>query len=103
MELRSEVEGVVRDLNDLDETSIGREPGELHPTRGEQLAVRVVELVPMPVPLEHDRLSVCATRERAGLENAGVASQAHRAALVGDVALLGQQVDHGMGCERVEL
>src|SRR6266542_7120157 len=103
MERGSEVERMVRDLHDLDEAPVGREPGELHPLRSEQLAVRIVEVIAMPVPLEHDRLSVGATRERAGLQHAGVAAEAHRAALVGDVALLRKQIDNGVGCERVEL
>src|SRR6266850_1028283 len=103
MELRTEIERVVRHLHDLDQASVRREAGELHSALRQQLAVRVVELVAMAVPLEHDRLSVRATRERAGLEHAGIASEAHRAALVGDVALLRQQIDHGMRRERVEL
>ena len=56
----------------------------------------------MPVALEHDRLSVGACGERAGLEDARIAPQAHRPSLVGDVALLGEQIDHGMRRERVE-
>src|SRR5688572_16765566 len=56
----------------------------------------------MAVTLEHDRLSVRASRERAGFEHAGIASQAHGAALFRDVPLLRQQIDDRMGRERVE-
>src|ERR1700682_5129801 len=103
MELRAEVEGVVWDLDDLDQAPIGREAGELHPVSGQQLAVRVVELVPVPVPLEHALLSVRAWGERAALEHAGIAPEAHGAALFRDVALLREQVDHRVWREGVEL
>src|SRR6266540_7513879 len=87
VELRSEIERVVRDLDDLDEATVWGQPGELHPVRGKQFAVRVIELVAMPVTLEHDGLPVGARRQRARIEYAGVAAEAHRAALVRDVAL----------------
>src|SRR5712691_8592084 len=57
----------------------------------------------MTMPLEDDRLSVRASRDRAGLEDARVAPEPHRAALVADVALLRQEVDHRVRREGVEL
>ena len=42
-------------------------------------------------------------RERSGLQLAGIETEPHRAALVGHVALLGQEVDDGMAGEGIEL
>ena len=90
-------------LGYLDEPSVGRETREAHPVALQQLAIGVVELETVPVALEHDRLTVCAARERSCLEDAGIAPEAHRAAFVGDVALLREEIDHGVRRERVEL
>src|SRR5437879_5294669 len=56
----------------------------------------------MTMPLEHDRLSVRASGDRPGLEHAGIASETHRPALVADIALLRQEVDHRVRCECIE-
>ena len=68
----------------------------------QELAVRVVEFEAMPVALEHDRLSIRPARRRARLQHAGIAAQAHGAALLRDVTLLRKQVDDRMRRERVE-
>src|SRR5438309_4293043 len=57
----------------------------------------------MTMALEHDRWSVRASGDRPRFEHARVAPQAHRPALVADVTLLRQQVDHRMRRERIEL
>ena len=57
----------------------------------------------MTVPLEEDGLTVSGDRAGTGLELTGIESQAHRAALFGQVALLGQDIDYGIGSENVEL
>ena len=57
----------------------------------------------MPVALIDDRLRIRLGRQGAGLELAGIETEPHRAPLVGDVALLRQQVDHGVAGEGVEL
>src|SRR5205085_11105685 len=98
-----EVERVVGELDDLDQPTVRRQAREPHSALREQLAVRVVELVPMPMTLENDRLCVRAGGERAIVEDARVTTQAHRSALLVDVSLLGQQVDDRMRRERIEL
>src|SRR5258708_34988985 len=57
----------------------------------------------MPVALVDDGLAVGLGREGAGLQLTGIKSEPHRAALVGDVALLRQEIDHRMAGEGVEL
>src|SRR5438105_15622642 len=101
--LRAQIERVLGQLRDLDEPSVGGETREAHPVALQELAIRVVELEAVPVALEHDRLAVRAARQRSCLEDAGIAPDAHRAAFVGDVALLREEIDHGVRRERVEL
>ena len=73
----------------------GERPLETSPAAAEPVAVLVVELVAVAVPLEDDRLAVGAAAARgARHELARIDAQPHRAALVRDVLLLGQQVDH---------
>ena len=90
MVLRAEVERVPFQLADLDQSPVRRETGEAHPVVAEELAIGVVELPAMPVPFEHDRLTVCAMGERALGQHAGVRAESHGPALVVHVALLGQ-------------
>src|SRR5207247_3444291 len=80
-----------------------REPRNCKAVVRKELAILVIELEAMTMPLEHDRLSVRAGRDRPGLEDARVAPEPHRAALVADVALLRQEVDHRVWREGVEL
>src|SRR5207302_7382105 len=101
--LGAEIERVVGDLRDLDKPSVRREAREAHPVTLQQLPVRVVELETMTMALEDDWLSVRACGDRAGLEHARIAAEAHRSALIADVALFRQQVDHRVRRESVEL
>src|SRR6267378_5698748 len=101
--LGAEIERVVGHLRDLDEPSVRREAREAHAMALKELAIRVVEFEAMTMALEHDRLSVRTGGDRPRLEDTGVAPEAHRPALVADVALLRQEVDHRVRRERVEL
>ena len=106
-ELRMELAGheprMVRELDDLDETAVWRDAAEDHPGLAEHLAVLVVELEAMAVALVHDLLAVCLVGESARGQLARVQAEAHRAAHLIDVALLGHQVDDRGRGERGEL
>ena len=65
--------------------------------------ILVVHLVAVPVTLVDDRLAVGLVRARAFGELDRLRAEAHRAAEVLDLLLLGQQVDHGMRRLRIHL
>src|ERR1700730_15407598 len=103
VELRGDEPGMVTQLDYLDQAVIRRGSAEDHARFPHRLAIRIVELETMPVPLVDDRLPVRLGRQRSGLQLAGIETEPHRAALVGDVALLGQEVDDRMAGEGIEL
>src|SRR5918992_164046 len=63
----------------------------------------VVHLIPMAVPLVNDRLAVALSRPRPIGELDGLRAEAHRAAEVLDLLLLGEQVDDGIRRLRIHL
>ena len=83
--------------------SSGETPLNAHPRLGQPLAVRVVDLEPMAVALVGDLGAVRVAHLRALLEACRVQAEAHRAALVGDIGLVGHEVDHRVLGEDVEL
>ena len=96
---------VVGQLDHLDQAAVGRgpedQPGVLQPA-----PEAVVDLVAVAVPLEHQPVAVGPLSPRPLDQAARVEPEAHGAALVGDAALVGQQVDHrvrGVGLELAEL
>src|ERR1700682_163251 len=103
VELRGNEPRVVTQLDDFHQTVVGRCAREDHARLPHRLTVGVVELEAMPVSFVHDRLAIGLRRQRAGLQLAGVEAETHGAALIGDVALLGQEVDDRMAGEGVEL
>ena len=92
-----------RQLDDLDEV-LGREHARDAQAGGlEPRAQVVVDLVAVAVALVDERLAVGLVRVRAGAQLDGLGAQAHRAAHVLDVLLLGEQVDDRVQRVRVEL
>ena len=67
------------------------------------LAQLVVDLVAVPVPLVDDGLAVRLARARPLLELDRLRAEAHRAAEILDLLLLGEQVDHGERRLRIHL
>src|SRR5919109_5442324 len=57
MELPCHEVGVVRDLDDLHEPTVGRLPGDHESALLQDLPVRGIDLVPVPMTLVHDRLA----------------------------------------------
>src|SRR6266508_678872 len=96
MELPPHEERVVRELDDLDQSSVGREPRE-------DLMVVGVDLVAVPMTLVHDLLPVGCRGPGPRHQVAGLCAQAHGPTEVGYVLLLGQEVDHRVEGRRVEL
>ena len=84
---------MVLELDDLDETAVRRLAGQGHAGRLERLAVPVVDLEPVAMALVDDLVTVDRRRLGAGRELGRVEAQAHRAALVLHVALVGHEVD----------
>ena len=95
MELRRDEPRVVGELDDLDEPALLERPADDEAALDELLAVRVVDLVAVPVALGDHRLAaVDLARVRPFGELDGLRAEAHRAAEILDLLLLGQQVDH---------
>ena len=83
--------------------SSGDVPEQTSPARLEPPAQVVVDLVAMAVALVDDRLAVELAHPRRLVELDRVGAEPHRAAHVGDLLLLGQQVDHRERRLEVEL
>ena len=101
--LAGDEERVVGELDHLDEPLVRRGAGDDQPGGLEPLAEEVVDLVAMAVALVDDRLAVDLARLGVRVELHRVGPEPHRAAHVGDLLLLGQQVDDRVGGVRVEL
>src|SRR5215207_8802122 len=101
--LRRDEERMVGQLDDLDEALVGCGARHDQARRLEPAAQEVVDLVAMAVALVDDRLAVDLARLRVGVQLHRVGPEPHRAAHVGDLLLLGQQVDDRVLGVRVEL
>src|SRR5262249_12461770 len=106
-ELRVELAGhepwVIGQLDDLDELLVRPDAGDAEAPLLERVEIVVVDLEAVPMPLLDHALPV---RSRGGApfpQHDRVEPEAHRAALVLDVALLGQKVDHVVARRRIEL
>src|SRR5688500_17135070 len=91
--LRVDEERVVVDLDHLDEALVRRGARDDQPGGLEPAAQEVVDLVAVAVALVDHGLAVDLARRGALVELDRVGAQAHRAAHVGDLLLLGQEVD----------
>jgi hypothetical protein len=89
-------------FSDFHQSPLGRSPREHQPGTGEGLTKRVVELIPVTVPLEYDRLVVGVPSARVRSKLAGIDPEAHRRPLVFDVTLLREQVDHRVAAKEIE-
>src|SRR5262245_32377460 len=94
VELRADEPWMGLQLDDLDEVVVRRAPADDHARRLSALAIGVVELVAVAVALEDDWLAVRLRRLRSRRQAADPLAQAHRAAHVGDLALVRHQVNH---------
>src|SRR5205085_11097924 len=103
VELARDEEGVVGKLDDLHETHVLRVARDHDAAALERLLMDRVDLPPVTVPLVDDGLSVRGGGAGARDEVARLRAETHRGAHVGDVLLLGEQVDHGMRRRRIEL
>src|SRR5919199_6505724 len=94
VELRGDEERVVVELDDLDEALVRRRARHDEPRGLQALAQRDRHLVAMTVALVDDGLAVRVARAGVAVQLDRVGAEAHRPAEVGDLLLLGQQVDH---------
>src|SRR5829696_2243309 len=101
--LRGDEEGVVGQLDDLDEALVRGRAGHDQARGLEPPAQEVVDLVAMAVALVDDGLAVDLARLGVGVQLHRVGAEPHGAAHVGDLLLLGQQVDDRVLRVRVEL
>ena len=74
--------------------SFGAQAGQLQTGVGERLTEDVVELIAVAVALVNHRLTIGGHGAGLRLQTAGIRAQPHGTALLGDVLLLGHQVDH---------
>src|SRR3954447_14253119 len=95
--------GMVRELDHLDEAAL-LERARDHETCLDELRPEgVVDLVAVAMALVDDALAIGGVGARPVLNVDGVGAEAHRAAEILDLLLLGQEVDHGVGRLRVHL
>ena len=97
MELAGHEPRMVPELDDLDQPAVGRLPGQDHAGRLERLAIAVVHLEAVAMALVDDLLAVDRGGLRAGRQLRRVEAEAHRAALVLHLALVGHEVDDRVG------
>ena len=107
MELAAQHEGMIVQLGNLHQPPIGRDAGKGHAVALHVGAECVVELKTVAVALLHQLAKaqgrIGPRRVRAGGQLAVIDTQPHRAAHIGDVTLVGHQVDHGKLRAEVEL
>ena len=103
VELARDEPRMVGQLDDLDEPALLERARDDEPVLDELVAELVVDLVAVPVALVDRRLAVDLARARALAELDRLRAEAHRAAEVLDLLLLGQQVDHRVRRLRVHL
>src|SRR3954469_21266249 len=90
MELASDKERVLGDLDHLDVGSVGRRAGNAQAPAGEHSFVLAVEFVTMTMALADLEVAVDALRQSFGLDLARPSAQAHGAAEFVDAAQLAQ-------------
>src|SRR5262245_32324144 len=103
VELAGHEPGMVRQLDDLDQLLVRPDPRDPEPALHEGVEIVVVDLEAMTMPLLDRALAVDPRCRAALLEDDRVEAQPHRAALVLDAPLLGQQIDHVVARRGIEL
>ena len=81
----------------------GDMPLKTMPCFGERLAILVIQLIAVAMAVIDQRLVIGRGRFRARHQEAGIKTQAHGAALVGCLTLVGHQVDDRVGRLGIEL
>ena len=94
---------MVGQLHDLHELCLRVAAADDQAFVGQLLLISAVELVAVAVALGDLLVLVGLHGLRARLEDAAVGAQAHGAAHVHDIALLGHEINDGIGCGQVEL
>src|SRR5215210_4092077 len=94
---------MVAQLNHFHKPAIGREAAQDQASLLHALTVSIVELKSVAVALVYDRLAICPGGFGAWNQVAWIRAEAHRAAHVGYIALVGHDVNHGVGAARVNL
>src|SRR5262249_53195866 len=103
MELTGDEVRVLGGLDDLDQLFLGPDPRDAQAGLLEPGQVVVVHLIAMTVPLLDDPLPVEPRGHAALAQHDRIEPESHRAALVGQLALLRQEIDHQMRRVRIEL
>src|SRR5262252_477713 len=103
MELAGYEVRVLRDLDDLDQLLLRPDARDTQAGLLQARQIVVVHLVPVAVALLDDPLPVQARGPAALAEHDRVEAYPHRAALGGEPALLGQEIDDEVRRRRVEL
>src|SRR5919201_1095539 len=103
MELTGDEVRVLGDLDDLDELLLGPDAGDVEAVLLQRPHVVVVHLEAVAMTLLDDPLTVETRGAAALFEDDRVETEPHRAALVGEATLLGQEVDDRMRRVRIEL
>src|SRR5919202_3593569 len=94
---------MIAQLDDLHQAAIRGMPGDDEATFLKLAPVFIVELEAMAVAFEYEIASISFRRTRSRLQDAGVDAEAHRAAFVRNVELVGHEVDHRVFRRRIEL
>src|SRR2546426_6221494 len=97
MELSSHVEGMLFELEDLRPPPPVAECRESQPLLLQPWKVRLVQLVPVPVPLSYLLRTVHVVCSARPLDEHVVPSEPHRPAELRNLSLLREEVDHGVG------
>jgi len=97
MILHGDKPGVIGDLDDLDELSIGMPTGGDHAVRFEFLEVVGIEFVAMPMAFRDLQSLVTRKRSRLLAETARLRTQPHRSPFLGHAFLFFEQADDGIG------
>src|SRR3954447_3243842 len=95
--------GMVGELDHLDEAALLERARDHETCLDELWPEGVVDLVAVAMALVDDALAIGGVGARPVLDVDGVGAEAHRAAEILDLLLLGQEVDHGVGRLRVHL
>lgn len=102
MGLGRDEEGVGRNFDHLDDMAIRGEADGLESLVGQGLAIVVVDFIAVTMALIDFLRSIEAIGLGRGIKDAGIGAKAHRSAEVGDIALVGHEMDDRMHRRRIE-
>src|SRR5579883_536571 len=93
MELCTYKPGVIGHFDNLDQAVICRASTDNHASIFQPPPIHIIEFIAMPMALKDNRLAICLLRLAAGGQTAYPIAQAHGAALIRDLALVGHEID----------